>query len=208
MCFLVVFFIWAFVSCAVYGQPGSWKLKKTADDVEVYFRKAENSPINEIKISTLLDGTVKTLLEIMRNVQGYEQWVYKCVSAELIARPSSAEAVYYAVMDFPWPLSDRDFVAASKIIHDTDGRVLITVNGVPGRVPEKPERVRIPLLDYRWEFTPIDKNTIRLNYYLRSDPGGELPAWLINLVIDQGPTQTVKNLRLLMEKKTEAEKGF
>lgn len=197
----------ALFSCAVHGQSGSWKLKKSVDDVEVYFRKADDSPINEIKIRTVLNGTVKTLLEIMRNVPGYQQWVYKCTTAELIARPSPAEAVYYAVMDFPWPLSDRDFVAGSKITNDSGGKVVINVIGIPGRVVESPERVRVPLLDYRWEFTPIDKNTIQLDYYLRSDPGGELPAWLINLVIDQGPTQTVKNLRQLMEKKTDAGKG-
>jgi hypothetical protein len=207
MRFLVFLFVSVFFSFTVQGQSNSWKLKKSADDVEVYFRKADNSPINEIKIQTLLSGTVKTLLEIMRNVPGYPQWVYKCTSAELVARPSPSGAIYYAVMDFPWPLSDRDFVAESKIASDNTGKVIITVNGVPGRVAERPERVRVPVMEYRWEFTPIDKTTIQLNYYLRSDPGGELPAWLINLVIDQGPTQTVKNLRQLLAEKNGQGKG-
>lgn len=204
---LAAILLWTFSCSMLFSQNTPWKLRKSTDGVEVYFRKSEHSPINEIRIRTTLNGDIKTLLEIMRNVKGYNQWVYKCTSAELLSRPSASEAIYYAVMDFPWPLNDRDFVAGSKIYQTPQGKVVITVKGVPDRVPEKPEHVRVPLLDYRWEFRPADNSVIHLDYYLRSDPGGELPAWLINLVIDQGPTNTVKNLRDLMERKSEIDKG-
>ena len=144
----------------------------------------------------------------MRDVQGYPDWVYKCTDSELVERPSSSEAVYYAVMDFPWPLTDRDFVAGSKIYSTSTGKVVITVKGITDRVPEHKERVRVPVLDYRWEFIPLDNDVIQVKYYLRSDPGGELPPWLVNLVIDQGPTQTVKNLRELLQKNNPSGKGL
>lgn len=196
----------------LFGQSppasSSWKLKKSSEGVEVYYRQAENSPINEIKITTSFNGQLKSLLDIMRDVQSYPDWVYKCTASELVERPSSSEAIYYAIMDFPWPLTDRDFVAGSKIYSGANGKVVITVKGMTGRIPEHKERVRVPVLDYRWEFIPLDDDIIQVKYYLRSDPGGELPAWLVNLVIDQGPTQTVKNLRGLLQKSNALGKGL
>lgn len=204
--------ITAFLIPVLYAQPSStsssWKLRKSSEGVEVYYRQAENSPINEIKITTSFNGKLKSLLEIMRDVQRYPSWVYKCTDAELVERPSSSEAIYYAVMDFPWPLNDRDFVAGSKIYSSANGKVVITVKGITGRVPEHEERVRVPVLDYRWEFIPLNNDIIQVKYYLRSDPGGELPPWLVNLVIDQGPTQTVKNLRELLQKSSLLGKGL
>ena len=199
----------AFLASALYAQSSSgWKLKKSSDGVEVYYRQVENSPINEIKITTSFYGTLQSLLDIMRDVNSYPRWVYKCLSSELVDRSSPSEAYYYAVMDFPWPLSDRDFVAGSKIYSGANGKVVITVKGAPDKVPVHKERVRVPVLDYRWEFIPSGNNNIQVKYYLRSDPGGELPAWLINLVIDQGPTQTVKNLRELLQKNNALGKGL
>lgn len=190
------------------STSSSWKLKKSSDGVEVYYRQAENSPINEIKITTSFKGTLKSLLDIMRDVRGYPSWVYKCIESELVERVSPSEAIYYAVMDFPWPMSDRDFVAGSKIYTGANGKVVITVKGVADKVPVHKERVRVPVLDYRWEFIPLDDHNLQVKYYLRSDPGGELPAWLINLVIDQGPTQTVKNLRELLQRSNALGKGL
>ena len=212
MRYIATILITAFLIPALHGQSpstsSSWKLKKSSEGVEVYYRQAENSPINEIKITTAFNGKLKSLLEIMRDVQGYPDWVYKCTDSELVERPSSSEAVYYAVMDFPWPLTDRDFVAGSKIYSTSTGKVVITVKGITDRVPEHKERVRVPVLDYRWEFIPLDNDVIQVKYYLRSDPGGELPPWLVNLVIDQGPTQTVKNLRELLQKNNPSRKGL
>ncbi|MBK6947604.1 MAG: hypothetical protein IPH16_05565 [Haliscomenobacter sp.] len=61
------------------------------------------------------------------------------------------------------------------------------------------DRVRIPVMQYQWTLTP-GNGVLTVDYQLRSDPGGSLPAWAINLGLDQGPVQTIKNLRQLAMK--------
>ncbi len=34
-----------------------------------------------------------------------------------------------------------------------------------------------------------------MEYYIYSDPGGSLPDWLVNMALDVGPRETIKNIR-------------
>jgi hypothetical protein len=63
-----------------------------------------------------------------------------------------------------------------------------------------PNIVRIEKSSGEWLITPISKNEIRIEYVLQVDPGGDLPAWLINPFASKGLVETFKNLRKQLTK--------
>ncbi len=183
------------LSILLTAQEAPWKLKKSADGIEVYYRSSPNSPINELRIKTSIRAGMPAVLSVMRDFSRYPQWIYKCTEASLLEKASEREFIYYGVMDFPWPLTDRDFIARSRMTKDPGtGVVHIEVRGLPQYKPIIKDRIRIPEMRYHWTLTP-EKDIVMVDYQLRSDPGGALPAWVINLGLDQGPVQTIKNLR-------------
>ncbi|MBK7475494.1 MAG: START domain-containing protein [Haliscomenobacter sp.] len=187
-------------SFALAAQETTWKLKKSSDGIEVYYRSVPESPINELRIKTSIRASMPALLSVMRDFSRYPQWIYQCTEASRIEKVNEREFVYYGVIDFPWPLADRDFVARSRITQNPEtGVVHIEVKGIPGYKPLVKDRVRIPVMQYQWTLTP-GNGVLTVDYQLRSDPGGSLPAWAINLGLDQGPVQTIKNLRQLAMK--------
>lgn len=187
-------------SFVLAAQETPWRLKKSSDGIEVYHRNVPESPINELRIKTSIRATMPALLSVMRDFTRYPQWIYKCTEATRIEKVSEREYIYFGVMDFPWPLADRDFVARSKMTRNPEtGVVHIEVKGVPGYKPPVKDHVRIPLMHYHWTLTP-GNGVLLVDYQLKSDPGGSLPAWVINLGLDQGPVQTIKNLRQLAMK--------
>ena len=189
-----------FTCSSLPAQPGQWKLKKEADGLKVYLRDAENSNIKEVKIETTFDASLSSIITVLKDVPAYSDWIYKCARAERLEPAANTSSVYYCEVDFPWPLSDRDFIAKSQLRQDPEtNHVFINVKSAPAYLPEKKGIVRIATLNIQYEFIPLPNNKVKMNYRLHSDPGGALPAWLINMAVDNGPVNTIKSMREMLK---------
>lgn len=175
---------------------------RETDGLNVYLRDAANSDIKEIKIETTLDASLDAVVSVLKDVPVYSEWIYKCLEARRLEASTNTSSLYYCKLDFPWPMSDRDFVAKSQLRQDPNSRtVYIDVKGLTDYKPAKADIVRITDLSIHYELVPLSATRVQMTYRLHSDPGGSIPAWLVNLVVDNGPTNTVKGMR---KKLTEA----
>lgn len=192
--------------CLCFSLIGStqeipWKHKKSEDGVEVYFRKSPDSRVNELKIKTTIDASIISVVAALRDIPAYTQWVMHCTKAEKLFAKSMVETCYYSQVDFPWPLSDRDFIAQNNLFQDPATKIVYSkLKGVPDYLPEKPGYVRIQHLKITWKITPLNTNKVAVDYHFQSDPGGNIPAWMINLAIDKGPVGSIKKLREMVQK--------
>ncbi len=185
-----------FFPLVILAQDSGWELRYDKDDIQVHHRKSNLSPINELKLVTVVNSSMPVLLQFLSDVDHFPIWVYGCVEARQVEQPTPAEGIYYSRMDFPWPLRDRDFYAHSKAsVLDQGKKVLIEVEGRPDFRPEREKVVRIPHLSVNWTLTELTPNRIRIEYYLHTDPGGNLPKWMVNMALDKGPAETLQNIR-------------
>lgn len=184
------------VPAAAQTQDG-WVLRNDKDAVKVYYRKT--SDVQEIKLVTSLQTSLSGIIQLFSEVENYPRWGYKVVESRLVRRISPTELYYYTRLDFPWPLSDRDIVMHTVMSQDPATRV-ITARSVaaPGETPEVKDVVRIRNAHTQWTLVPGADGWLYVEYYVYSDPGGNLPDWLVNLAIDTGPRETIKNMRSLL----------
>jgi len=77
---------------------------------------------------------------------------------------------------------------------------LVDGPAVPGFIPVKSDIVRVDHSGSQWEITPLSNDEIRVIYTLHVDPGGALPAWLINMFATEAPMQIFKNLKTELQK--------
>lgn len=190
--FYILFGLTGFVN----AQEAQWELKKDKNDVKVYVREAKDSPFKELKMSYDVEASMSAIVALLQDVEAIPDWVYKCTESYLVKEVSEDEEYYYNRVDFPWPLSDRDFVVKSTFTRDTVNNTMRSESWVANdMIPEKEDVVRIKDLHLWWEFTPKENGIVHIEYYLKSDPGGYLPAWIVNIAADQGPLQTVKRFR-------------
>jgi hypothetical protein len=173
-----------------------WKLKSDKDNIKTYSRKLADSKINAVKIESVFPCSVSQFVSVLMDVDSYDDWVYNSKSTRLVKQVSPSEMYYYSEVGFPWPTTNRDFVSHVIISQDPRTKVArVDAKNVPGLVPVKPNIVRIEKSSGEWIITPISKNEIRIEYVLQVDPGGDLPAWLINPFASKGLVETFKNLR-------------
>jgi hypothetical protein len=92
-------------------------------------------------------------------------------------------------------------VAHLTVSQDPSTKV-VTIDGpaVPGFVPPKKGVVRIDHSAGKWVITPIGPKQVHIEYSIHVDPGGDLPAWLINIFGTDAPMKIFKKLKTQVQK--------
>jgi hypothetical protein len=182
------------------GQT-AWQLTKNKDGIRIYQRDLKNSDFKAIKVECTLQGNFDKLIAIINNVNGYKNWVYNNKSASLLKRVNAYEFYYYTEAYLPWPLDNRDAVMHTTITKDSLNRFLkINSIAVPNYTGQKSGKVRIKKSNINWYVTQLSANAIQIVYTFETDPGGNVPAWLVNSFADKGPHESFKKLGELLRK--------
>ena len=182
-------------SPAVFAQY-NWKLSRETDGIRVFESDLTNSSFKRIKVECVLDGSYDKLAQVLSDVDHHKDWIYNNEKARLLKKVKADDFYYYSETHMPWPISNRDAVTHMKIIRDTLDRFLDVVEtGEPGYIPENSGIVRIPRLYINWHVTMPYKNKLSIVYILEVEPGGSLPAWIVNMFVDKGPFESFKKLQ-------------
>lgn len=177
-----------------------WKLKKEVDNLKVYYRESEHSTINEIKVRYIAEASLSNIVAVLKDVPGFTGWIYSCAEARVLEQKSNKETIYYSRLDFPFPMSDRDFIAKSKLWQDaTTKEIFIKVIGDTDYLPAKKNIVRLPKLVVNWHIKPLTGKRVQIEYHILSDPGGSIPDWLVNLAIDKGPVNSMQAFKEMLD---------
>ena len=110
------------------SQP--WEVVKEDQHLMVYARKAAHSKIKEIKVETEVTGSLSSVIAVLRDIDAYPDWIYNLKSARQLPQATAQENFYYSEIKFPWPLSNRDYIARSQLIQDTLSRAITNRCGV------------------------------------------------------------------------------
>jgi len=181
-----------------FAQQTNWQFVKETNGVKVYFRETPGNPIKEVKILTTFNAPINSIISALTDVDSYPSWVYGALESRVVKRISTSEMMYYNKLDFPWPLTDRDILIHTRIIKEGD-MVYSVSEAKSDELSPSNDLVRITRFKSKWAFKPIG-NRVQAEYVFSSDPGGNIPVWMINLALDQGPLKTIQNFKKLMAK--------
>jgi hypothetical protein len=187
--------------CYQAHPQDDWTLQDQQAGIYIYTRTFPDSRFKAIRVKCTVHATLSRLTGVILDVNNGTQWVYGTKSSILLKQVSPSELYYYSVVNLPWPLTDRDFVAHLTAVQDPKTRV-VTIDGptLANYIPAKKGLVRVPSGEGKWILTPQPGGRVAIDYTLRTDPGGSLPPWLVNLFVTAGPKETFNNLKAQLEK--------
>ncbi|MBT8190005.1 MAG: hypothetical protein KJO29_06220 [Bacteroidia bacterium] len=196
-----VFLIWLFVFLLPlsYGQ-NDWKLVKDRSDIQVFVRKLDTQDFKEVKITGIVSATLPEVVASLEDVDYHKKWVLKTIDSKILEKKKENDFIYYLSTDMPFPVKDRDVVISYRRFQDEQTGVVHTESiGYADYIPEKYEFVRIPEFKSTYKLIPIKENEVKIEYYLKINPGGLLPPWLVNLAVTRGPIETIESLFEILE---------
>jgi len=173
-----------------------WVLRKDEDSIQVYTSHTENSKFKSIKAVFTVHATLCQLAYMVLDVGNYNRWQYNTVKPSLIKKISDHEIIYYSEVLAPWPVSDRDMVVHLNMVQDPETKTLtIETYSIPNMVSEMKNIVRVPMSKAKWTVVPVGRARLQVEYSIQIDPGGSVPAWMVNMVCAEAPHESFMKLR-------------
>lgn len=174
------------------------ELKKEDGDLKVYTCSANDSKLKILKVEMILPNTsFKQLLDFVEDIRNYKNWQYNTIDAAILEKRDSS-TVYRTVIDAPWPLSKREMIMEmSSRFDSTKQELTIITRHIPYEYPLNDDLVRVPVAVGMWLISS-QQNSLKVEYTLRIDPGGSVPAWLVNIAMADGPYSSFVKLKELV----------
>lgn len=193
-------FLTIIIACLVTGifntgqveEP--WKKGLDKDNVTVYTRSVESSAFKEIRTEATMHGTVAEFRSVISDVSNYPDWMPDCKSVRVIGTPTQEEIIYRMELSVPFPVAKRDMVEQLLFTETRDG---LEVSLVSCPICIEPEKgvVRIEVSYGKWIVKQLNPDEIFIQFQCFTDPGGDLPAWLVNSFIEKSPHTMMIQLR-------------
>jgi len=196
-------FILLYLSISTFAtaQQYDWMLKRNSDNIQVYYRESPDMDIYELRMDYYVETSLSGVVKLLDDVPNYKNWVYKLAETSMVERINETDFYYYNRMDFPWPLSDRDLVGYNKLWQEPDTKIVrATVTSAHWKKQNLEDLVRVTTLEISWNLYPQKDGRVKIEYFLKSDPAGNIPTWIVNMALDQGPIETIRNMQRELKK--------
>lgn len=184
------------MAAALPAWSHEWKPARDRDGIQVFTRKVDGLAFKQFKGVATIDAPVASLLAVFEDLDAASRWVSHCESMELIERISPTETYVYSRSPAPWPIKDRDAIVRNMIFtNEKTGVVRITQTAAPDRLDRRAKTIRIERIEGAWTFTPRSDGKTEVVYQVLTDPGGGIPAWLINRISVSMPYDVLHGIR-------------
>ncbi|MCH2558188.1 MAG: START domain-containing protein [Alcanivorax sp.] len=137
------------------------------------------------------------LVAVLRDYAAYPQWLHFVTGVDELAPGADGARRLRFTTRLPWPLRDREALLESRLVPGptTTDQVTVALSNRPRLLPPDPDYVRVPRLHGSLAFRRLGDDRVEVDYRLRLDPGGDLPAWLARLLLRDAAHFTLRRLR-------------
>jgi len=199
--FIIILVMAACLEASV--KVGPWKKIRESDGITGWVRTNSRSSVDEVRAEGIIDAPMPVVEAILRDVPMQKNFMFLCDDArkiELPQYPNTPDSFStYFQQRLPWPLSDRYGLGRiSFMIETSTGRII--VRGLAIKADFKPPKsgmVELPFGDVVWTLKQEGDKKTFLTYQLLTDPGGNLPSPVVNLLLKNLGVTTLKNIRKL-----------
>jgi len=194
-----LFFISFLCSFSIIAQT-DWKLKKSADGIDIYVRTAPGTDLLEFKGVTVFDCETETVFNVFRDFPNWTNWSYKLAEVNVLKQESPVEYFVYYEVEMPWPMDNRDMINHIRMTKNKltgEGRIIL--ESIADYLPEKEEKVRLKDGRGFYQLSPTEDGKTEITYQYFTNPEG-VPTWVVNLFITDSPFSTLKGMREQIKK--------
>ena len=190
----------SFIAMTAFAQDADCDLKRDDDGILVYTCKSQNERFKSIRATfTIAHTTIEELLIFLKQIDHYPTWQYNMVSAKLLKPVSEDTLIVRTEIKAPWPVDNRELIVeyAFSYLQDTN-KLRVTTRTVSFEYPTSKNLVRVPFSYAEWDVTAVE-DSLQVTYSMKIDPGGSVPAWVLNMAMAEGPHHTFTNLKKQLE---------
>jgi hypothetical protein len=181
------------------AQEQKWRKVKDSDGIQAYVMKLTDLDVKKVKVETTIYSSLASLVSLIIDTPRNVDWVFLNTYAMTRDHTDQFNWVYYGQNNAPWPVCDRDVVTRVHLSQNPITKEVVCESVAdPSLEPGREDFVRIPMLHAVWRFIPLGDKQVKVVFELVIDLGGNMPAWLTNLAVTKGPSNSIKKFVALV----------
>ena len=178
------------------------KLSIDKNNIKVWTYQDQQNPVFLYKAETTYHAPIENAVSLILDIEHAVQWVPYMGSIKVLSRDDKkGEFTLYMVLDFPFPLKDRDLmIVQGKMIKQANGQISIKNKAIQTGYPLNPNYVR--LTDYQgdWTFQKLANNQVKVSTYGYANPEGSISLTFVNMFVQQQPYQMLQKMKAELAK--------
>ncbi len=180
------------------------KLSLNKNNIKVWTFQNEKNPVFLYKAETTYNHPLEHAVSLILDVDNAVKWVPYMGSVKVLSRDDKkGDFTLYMVLDFPFPLKDRDLVVQGKMIKEANGQVTIKNKAIKNGYPLNPKYVRLTHYEGDWNFQKLAPNKVKVSTYGYANPEGSIPLTFVNMFVQQQPYQMLQKMKIQLSEQTQ-----
>ncbi|WP_180123791.1 START domain-containing protein [Acinetobacter sp. YH12097] len=191
----------AFTAAVQAKTMDNAKLTINKNNIKVWTYQNAQNPVFQYKAETSFDVPIEKAVTLILDVENAVNWVPYMGSVKVLSRDDQkGEFSLYMVLDFPFPLKDRDLVVQGKMRKDAQGIISIQNKAVKKGYPINPNYVRLTDYEGDWTFQRLGNQKVKVSTYGYANPEGSIPLSFVNMFVQQQPYQMLQKMKVQLGK--------
>jgi hypothetical protein len=186
-------------------EPG-WEQAADTDGIKVLVRNRKDSEVREVKAHGMVDAEPERVWKVVRDFPNYPKTMPYIETCQVLGVEQDGKIQYVYTVVNPPIIDRRDFTIRVTDESEWKGgegymKSAWTMTSEKGP-PLKQGTIRLKSNDGYWKLEPRDggKKTF-VTYYVYTDPGGEVPKWIVNQANGNTVPDVIRAVRKVSTKK-------
>ncbi len=158
----------------------AWEEAGETDGVTVWTREVQNSSVKEVKAEVVIPAPVERVWAVLGDVDHYVEFMPYVIETKKFGETASGHYEYQRID--PPIVEMRDYCVKVTLMADKETRIYERkwVHANDKAPAKREDSVRVEINKGSWSLEPTSDGKTRITYYLFTDPGGSIPAWVAN----------------------------
>jgi len=196
------------LSCTNYAYPqGEWAFKKEKYGTKAYTRSHPNYSIEEYKVETIIEADIVDIISIMADESSYLRIFQDIIELRFFNQRDDYFEIYL-VNEAPFPARDRDGWFISQLSYDPDTKTARVDITCPSSEYHQRKHIEITRCQGHWKFIQLEEGKVSLTQQFIADPGGFVPAFILNIFLVNNPLTTIRDLKKVLKEGSYTRKEF
>jgi len=194
---LMLFALVLFSPDTAFAQE--WKVVSHNQGIVGYTR-ASGFPLDEVRAVGVVDAPLSVLEAVLRDIPAEKRFGYRCAEAYRVDIPGVKTSpdsfpIYYR-MQLPYPVQDRDTIWNVRFSHNPAKDILkAELQTLDTDYAKHAGVVRMRKGYAVFTLKALDPVRTEIDYTAQCDPGGNLPPFLVNMILKDFAPTTIARIR-------------
>ena len=175
-----------------------WVLVRRHGAIRVYRHRDDHERLRTFRGVLRMElADEYALVALANDYENLPEWVHFLRDVEEIKRDGPLRRWLRFTTNLPWPLHDREAVLrldARQHRDEHEDALWMDISNAPDLIDPDPRFLRFPQLHGHSGMRRLPGDEVEIIYQMVINPGGRIPAWLVNRVLRDAPFFTLARL--------------